>query len=72
MKDYTFPLVTKKRIAELGFTASGTAWSTGHGPIVEGPVKSLVVVMAGRRAGLEDWTGEGVAALSACMQGSAR
>jgi len=59
-----FLLGTKKRIAGLRFVATDAAWSTGNGPSVEGPLDSLILVMAGRRAGLDDLAGEGVAVLS--------
>jgi hypothetical protein len=47
--------------------ANDIAWSTGQGPVVEGPMESLVLVMAGRRAGLDDLTGEGISVLSVRM-----
>jgi uncharacterized protein (TIGR03083 family) len=64
MKNSNFPLGTKKRIAGLRLVATDVDWSTGNGPEVEGPAESLILVMAGRRAGLDDLTGEGVAVLS--------
>ena len=53
-------LGTKKRIAGLQLRASDADWTHGEGPEVTGPMLSLVMVMAGRRAHLEDLSGPGV------------
>jgi hypothetical protein len=60
-----FPLQSKKRIAGLRLSATDADWSTGDGPCVEGPLASLVFVMAGRKAPLEDLSGEGKQTLQA-------
>ncbi len=60
----TLLIGTKKRTAGLRFVATDAAWSTGDGPSVEGPLEALILAMAGRRAGLDDLAGEGVAVLS--------
>ncbi len=60
-----FPLKTKKRIAGLHMSATDADWSTGEGPSVEGPLASLILVMAGRKAPLEDLSGEGTETLRA-------
>ena len=62
-----FPLQAKKRIAGLRLSDLGTGWSTGEGPDVEGPLASLILVMAGRKAPLEDLSGDGLPALRARM-----
>ena len=54
----------KKRIAGLALRATDTSWSHGTGPEVAGPIVSLVMAMAGRKAALADLTGDGVATLS--------
>lgn len=64
-KGIGFPLGAKKRIAGLRLSATDADWSVGDGPSVEGPLASLVFVMAGRRAPLEDLSGEGMPALRA-------
>lgn len=51
---------TKKRIAGLRFVATDAPWSSGNGPTVEGPLDSLILAMAGRRAALGDLAGEGI------------
>lgn len=63
VKRIGFPIHTKKRIAGLRMSATDAEWSTGDGPSVEGPLASLILVMAGRKAPLEDLSGEGVKAL---------
>ena len=53
----------KNRIAGLRLRATDTNWSHGEGPEVAGPMVSLVLAMTGRRAALDDLTGDGVATL---------
>ncbi len=53
----------KKRIAGVTLRASDVDWSTGDGPEVTGPMLSLLLVMTGRVAALEDLSGPGVAML---------
>ena len=55
----------KRRVSGLHLRATDVDWSSGSGPEVTGPMKSLVIVIAGRRAGLDDLAGEGVARLRA-------
>jgi uncharacterized protein (TIGR03083 family) len=62
-KGANFPVGAKKRIAGLRLVATDVTWSHGSGPEVTGPALSLVMVMAGRAAGLKELTGGGVAAL---------
>jgi uncharacterized protein (TIGR03083 family) len=53
----------KKRIAGLQLKATDADWSNGTGPLVEGPLKSLVMAMTGRKAAYDDLAGDGVATL---------
>ena len=53
----------KKRISGLTLKATDADWSTGSGPVVEGPAMSLLLAMTGRKQALDDLTGEGVQAL---------
>ena len=55
----------KKRIAGLTLRATDAAWSTGTGPAVEGSAQQLLLAVAGRRAALDQLTGDGVATLRA-------
>ena len=54
---------SKKRIEGLTLRATDTEWSHGTGPEVSGPILSLVRAMTGRKAPLDDLTGDGVATL---------
>jgi len=54
---------SKKRIEGLTLRATDAEWSHGTGPEVSGPILSLVMAMTGRKAALDDLTGDGVATL---------
>jgi uncharacterized protein (TIGR03083 family) len=53
----------KKRIAGVTLRATDTEWSTGTGPEASGPVIALLMAMVGRKAVLDDLSGDGVAVL---------
>jgi uncharacterized protein (TIGR03083 family) len=53
----------KNRIAGLTLRATDLDWSTGTGPVVEGPMRSLVVAMTGRGSPVDELSGEGVETL---------
>lgn len=62
----TQPLIgAKKRVAGLQLRATDLDWERGSGPELSGPGMSLLLAMAGRRAGLDDLEGPGVAVISA-------
>jgi uncharacterized protein (TIGR03083 family) len=50
----------KRRIEGLTLRATDVTWSHGSGPTVEGPMLSLVLAMTGRKAAMDDLTGDGV------------
>jgi len=54
---------SKRRISGLALLATDTEWSHGTGPEVAGPILSLVMAMTGRKAALDDLTGDGVSTL---------
>jgi uncharacterized protein (TIGR03083 family) len=54
---------SKRRIEGLALRATDADWSHGTGPEVAGPILSLVLAMTGRKAPVDDLTGDGVAAL---------
>lgn len=62
-KDSNLVAGTRRRIAGLSLQATDIAWGTGGGPVVSGPMLSLLMAMAGRHAALEDLRGEGVETL---------
>jgi len=53
------------RIEGVTLRATDTDWQHGTGPEVSGPILALVVAMCGRKAALDDLTGDGVAVLRA-------
>jgi uncharacterized protein (TIGR03083 family) len=58
------PVPAKKRIAGLQLKATDAEWSTGDGPVVSGPLLSLILAMTGRRVALSDLGGPGLAELT--------
>lgn len=64
LKATGFPFGTRKRIAGVRLTATDMDWSTGDGPEVRGPAEALVMMMAGRKAALDDLSGEGAGTLA--------
>jgi|SRR5581483_4615943 len=55
----------KKRIDGVCLRATDCDWSHGEGPEAAGPMLSLLMVIAGRRAALDDLAGDGVTVLAA-------
>ncbi len=53
------------RIAGVRIEATDVAWTSGEGPVVQGPGLVLVAAMAGRPGALDHLTGDGVAVLRA-------
>jgi len=66
-KKANFPVGAKKRIAGLRLKATDVDWTYGDGPEVSGPALSLLMIMTGRSAGLDELGGEGVAELTSRM-----
>jgi uncharacterized protein (TIGR03083 family) len=54
----------KTRIDELTLRATDADWQHGAGPEVSGPIMSLVMAMTGRKAALDDLSGDGVPTLA--------
>lgn len=63
-----FPLNPRRRFPGIRFTATDAPFSAGAGRPVAGPLDDLVLVMAGRAAGLAGLTGD-VAALALARNG---
>jgi len=55
---------SKRRIEGVTLKATDASWTHGSGPEVTGPMKSLLLVIAGRMQALADLSGDGVAVLS--------
>jgi uncharacterized protein (TIGR03083 family) len=54
----------KRRATGLTLTATDVDWSRGAGPEVKGPLPSIILALTGRKAGLSDVTGDGLATLT--------
>lgn len=50
----------KRRIDGLALRATDADWRHGTGPELSGPILSLVLAMTGRKAAVDDLTGDGV------------
>jgi uncharacterized protein (TIGR03083 family) len=59
-----WPWSTQRRFRGLSFSATDSGWSAGAGSAVRGPIPSLLLVLAGRPAGLPQLTGDGVTELA--------
>jgi uncharacterized protein (TIGR03083 family) len=57
----------KSRVAGLTLQATDTDFRIGSGPLVEGPVMSLLLVASGRPCALDELSGPGVAELRGRM-----
>jgi uncharacterized protein (TIGR03083 family) len=57
----------KKRAGGLTFRATDADWSAGSGPEVAGPAASLLLAIGGRKAALDDLSGEGLEILRSRM-----
>lgn len=55
-----WPWSTQHRFRGLAFSATDTDWSVGDGPLIRGPVRSVLLALAGRPAALSELTGDGV------------
>jgi uncharacterized protein (TIGR03083 family) len=54
----------KRRATGLKLTATDVDWARGAGPEVKGPLSSIIIALTGRKAGLPDLTGDGLAVLT--------
>jgi uncharacterized protein (TIGR03083 family) len=57
----------KRRVAGLTLRATDGHWSSGSGPVVEGPAMALLMATAGRRAALAELGGPGLETLRTRM-----
>jgi uncharacterized protein (TIGR03083 family) len=58
--DVGFPFRARRRLAECRLAATDTDWAVGSGAPVEGPIAALLLLVTGRRAALDQLTGDGV------------
>jgi uncharacterized protein (TIGR03083 family) len=55
----------RQRVEGLRVEAPDTGFTHGAGPVVTGPASSLLLVLSGRRAGLDELEGDGLEVLAA-------
>ena len=55
----------RRRFAGYRLVATDAEWSTGQGPDVTGPISAILLLLTGRRAGLDRLTGPGADAARA-------
>ena len=60
---------SKQRMARLRWRATDVDWSFGDGPGVAGPAEALILLSSGRRAPLDEVSGDGVATLDGRLAG---
>lgn len=61
----TAPTISAKaRIRDLTLRATDLDWTTGSGPLVEGPAEALLMAIAGRRGVVAELSGPGVGTLA--------
>ena len=57
--DLGFPFRARRRLAGLRLSATDADWAVGSGAPVEGPIAALLMLVTGRRATLDELTGDG-------------
>jgi uncharacterized protein (TIGR03083 family) len=57
----------RRRFVGYRFVATDVEWSAGQGREVTGPVRAILLLLTGRRAGLDRLTGPGAAAVRAVL-----
>lgn len=67
-----WPFWTQRRFRGLSFRATDAGWSAGAGPEVRGPVRDVLLALAGRPVALAGLTGPGVDELSSRVAGTSR
>lgn len=58
------PIRAFSRVRGLRLVATDIGWSSGRGPVVEGPAEPLLMAMAGRTASLDELAGAGLPTLA--------
>jgi len=68
--DLNWPFRVKKRLNGFSLSATDHPWLVGEGPVVEGPVGALLMLVSGRHVVLPELSGPGAGALRARLQPS--
>jgi len=59
-----FPWRAARKLGGFRFAATDCAWTAGEGPLVEGPIAAILLLLTGRNAALSRLSGPGTAALA--------
>jgi hypothetical protein len=59
------PFHAERKLTGLRLTATDYPWQAGQGPVVEGPIAAILLLITGRPAALSQLSGPGAAALHA-------
>ncbi len=65
-----FPFGAKKRLRGFTLAATDHPWTVGDGPLVEGPIRALLMLVTGRDVVLPELSGPGADELRARLQPS--
>jgi uncharacterized protein (TIGR03083 family) len=65
-----WPFRTRRRFGDLRFAATDCGWAEGEGPLVEGPVRAILLTLTGRSALLGELSGPGAALVAQRLQGA--
>jgi len=68
--DLNWPFRVKKRLHGFSLSATDHPWSVGEGPVVEAPVRALLMLVSGRHVVLPELSGPGAHELRARLQPS--
>ena len=68
--DLNWPFRVKKRLHGFSLSATDHPWSVGEGPVVEAPIRALLMLVSGRHVVLPELSGPGADELRARLQPS--
>lgn len=60
----SFPFHARKRLAGIRLSATDITWTVGDGPVVEGPIGAILLLITGRTVSRPELTGDGVQMLA--------
>jgi uncharacterized protein (TIGR03083 family) len=67
-----WPFRAQRKLSGLRLVATDHPWSVGQGPLVDGPMGAILLLLTGRRAALPQLSGPAVAELDARLFPAAR
>lgn len=64
----SFPFQARKKFAGYRLAATDAGWTVGDGPLIQGPIAELLLLLTGRTYGLGELSGEGTQDLRTRVQ----